>query len=334
MSESTSIEWCDSTFNGWMGCTKISPACDHCYAERDTARFGRVQWGAGAPRVRTSPAYWKKPLRWNQADFQECGGCGWRGEVDTLEDDTCRNCGKHEHLNPARRRVFCSSLADVFDNEVGPTWRGELFRLIAQTPNLDWLLLTKRIGNAERMIADAIWWPAEGHRYRPLPNVWLGATIANRAEMLRDAEKLRSVPAALRFWSVEPMLGDLGRIPRELMPDWVIAGGESGPHARPMHPDWIRSLRDQCAAAGVPFLFKQWGEWAPDYEGAMKCADCGDTKFDSARRRNGIDECSRCGSVEWTAAAAPLDKPCRVGKKKAGRLLDGVEHNAFPVSHG
>ena len=174
-------------------------------------------------------------------------------------------------MHIARRRVFCSSLGDVFDNQVSEQWRADLFGLISKTPNIDWLLLTKRIGNVRGMmplewlgsdlhgphgsVIHAAGWPA---------NVWAGATICNREEMLRDGPKLKTIQCwhgARTFWSVEPMLGDLGEIPRELMPDWIICGGESGPHARPMHPDWARSLLDQCQAASVPFFFKQWGEW-------------------------------------------------------------------------
>lgn len=112
--------------------------------------------------------------------------------------------------------------------------------------------------------------------------------------------------------------------------DWVVAGGESGTGARPMHPDWARSLRDQCAAAGVPFLFKQWGAWAPDWDGAMTCASCGARKYESARTRNGQDECAHCGESDWLDAERPLDELRMVGKKAAGRLLDGVLHDEYP----
>ena len=355
MANTTKIEWCDSTFNPWAGCTRISPACDHCYAAVSTAvkNMGAV-WGAGNPRKRTSENYWKQPLRWNRADFNECGDCGWRGEIDTLEDDTCPNCGKHERLEAARRRVFCASLADVFDNEVDPQWRADLFHLIQNTPNLDWLLLTKRIGNAEKMIAEAMREQDIGHAPAfttwPWPNVWLGATIANQAEADRDIPKLLATPAEVRFLSMEPLLGlvDLTRIcdrsgtrglwincieAREDNPahpdlvahlgqdypysriDWVIAGGESGHSARPMHPDWVRSLRDQCAEAGVPFLFKQWGEWRP------ALADEEQRHTFPTDKRVDIG-CGR--SLPFVVAVA------RVGKKAAGRLLDGFEHNGVP----
>ena len=243
MAEATNIEWCDSTFNPWIGCTRVSPACDDCYAARSTpARTLGVAWGPGQPRRRTAPDTWEAPRRWQRqaAEFQ----------------------AQHGH----RRRVFCASLADVFDNEIPDAWRMDLFKLIADTPNLDWLLLTKRIGNAAKYLQD------DGLAFDVIGrNVWLGATVVNQTEADRDLPKLQCVPAAVRFLSVEPMLGpiDLGLdVPMCAGPDgshvdWVICGGESGPKARPMHPDWARSLRDQCAAAGVPFLFKQWGEWLP-----------------------------------------------------------------------
>ncbi|MEV8518604.1 phage Gp37/Gp68 family protein [Dyella marensis] len=332
MADGTKIEWADATFNPWIGCTKVSPACDHCYASVSTpARAQGIVWGAGQPRRRTSAANWKLPLRWNKADnYFECR-CGHRGGWDQFAaHPTCP-------LRPARRRVFCASLADVFDNEVPASWRIELFDLIRATPHLDWLLLTKRIGNAERMIDEAGGWSGMGSNAlrNPLPNVWLGATVANQAEADRDIPKLLRVPAMVRFLSIEPMLGPInfrwtpyahqasGESYRAYLErrgavnvyealrqiDWVIAGGESGPQARPAHPDWYRSLRDQCAAAGVPFLFKLWGEWAT---------------YDRGR-------------TDGATLASPysLDRPLqRFGKKAAGRMLDGREHNGFPLEAG
>lgn len=307
MAENSKIEWCDHTFNPWIGCTKVCPGCDRCYAEAmmDT-RLGSVKWGAGQERKRTSATNWRLPIKWN-AEAERSG---------------------------TRPRVFCASLADVFDNEVPAQWRVDLLRLIRATPSLDWLLLTKRIGNAEAMLDEALFVVDHGMTHgrtrwgeAPWANVWIGATICNQTEADRDIIKLLDVPARVHFVSVEPMLEliDLTRLrppvfdkrgvdlPRvvynalrghRLGPpdvglvklDWVICGGESGPHARPMHPDWVRALRDQCAAARVPFLFKQWGEFAP--------------------LRSGVN------GVQFMQ---------RVGKKAAGRLLDGREHNEFPV---
>ena len=308
MADRSAIEWTDSTFNPWMGCTKVSPGCDHCYAEaRLDTRLHVVGWGVGQPRKRTSAANWRDPVKWNGLTFVQCKRCGWRGELAAAgKTGECPGCGWVDHYRLARRRVFCASLADVFDNEVPPQWRGELWALVKATPNLDWLILTKRIGNARGMA------PADGFP----PNVWLGATIVNQEEADRDIPKLLATPAAVRFLSMEPLLGAV-----DLMPtfthaaltgygssgvDWVIAGGESGPGARPMHPAWVRSLRDQCAAAGVPFLFKQWGEWAPYDRGATD------------------------GAI--LATPFSLDDPVqKFGKKLAGRLLDGRTHDGFPA---
>lgn len=317
MGDTSNIEWCDSTFNPWMGCTKVSPACDHCYAERDTKRFGRVEWGAGKPRLRTSAANWRKPLQWNAKPFWQCAVCGLRAGSPmqaqcVMRDDALRTQHRWE---PARRRVFCASLADVFDNEVDPQWRHDLFGLIKDTPNLDWLLLTKRIGNVLKLVDRQV--------FEELPNIWLGATVVNQAEADRDIPKLLAVPTRVRFLSIEPMLGAITLDYTWLYPandewprqgngnliSWVICGGESGPKARPMHPDWVRSLRDQCAAAGAPMLFKQWGEWAPppsDYASEQMESD------ELAGKFNG--------------------EMLRVGKKAAGRLLDGRTHDGFPAS--
>jgi len=347
MAEETGIEWCDSTFNPWMGCTKVSPACDHCYAEKlVVGRFKRDVWGPGKPRVRTKPANWKKPLAWNAARFMECASCGWRGEC-AAELIGCGRCGSMDNLRDTRRRVFCSSLADVFDNEVPDEWRADLFNLIADTPNLDWLLLTKRIGNARPMLGCYIASDGNvGQHWEPWPNVWIGATICNQEEADRDIPKLLATPAAVRFLSIEPMLGavDLSpyvgyqsltcekcgplstdyavfgatkrsrwhncedgirrRVTAGPTIDWVIAGGESGHGARYSPADRFRSLRNQCAAAGVPFLFKQWGEFLPDSQ---------NPKMEQPQTGTG---------------------GIKVGKAAAGRLLDGRTHDGFPESRG
>jgi len=353
MADTTAIEWCDSTFNPWLGCTRVSPACDDCYAARSTpARTLGVAWGPGEPRHRTSADTWAKPTQWNSRGFYACANCGSRNEGrDATDRDgagtwACRACGS-ERLQRVRRRVFCASLADVFDNEVPDQWRVDLFKLIAATPNLDWLLVTKRIGNLARMLGDWQTVPL-------LPNIWLGITVVNQAEADRDVPKLLRVPAAVRFLSVEPMLGpvDLER-PRPgpdldqgggqmiCQPwliqsgiDWVICGGESGPKARPMHPDWARSLRDQCAAAGVAFNFKQWGQWVE--------VD-GDKPTRTVRVESDIGEtlASRCdgfislaGEFVRSMDDATTDDPYRglrrIGKKASGRVLDGSTHDGFP----
>jgi protein gp37 len=222
----SSIEWTDYTFNGWIGCTRVSPGCDNCYAAaQDRFRGWTAEgWGAGKPRRRTSQANWKQPLRWNALAERE----------------------------QVRRRVFCSSLADVFDNEVPDAWRRDLADLITRTPALDWQLLTKRIGNANPMLANMF--PAGSPA-----NVWVGATIVNREELLRDGPKLKSTAASVRFWSLEPLIDDLGQLPAGLVPDWVIIGGESGPKARPMDLAWAESALQQCEAAGAKVFVKQLG---------------------------------------------------------------------------
>lgn len=285
MAENSKIEWTDHTFNPWTGCTKVSPGCDHCYAEGWAKRSGAVKWGAGEPRRRTSEANWKLPLKWNRQAAAE---------------------GR-------RFKVFCASLADVFDNAAPQEWRDDLFALIRQTPSLDWLLLTKRIGNVAKMLP-ADWGSAGFEPY--YPNVWIGATITNPAEMLRDAPKLKGLPARVRFWSVEPLLEDLGPLTRDLLPEWVIVGGESGPGARPMNPHWARSIRDQCEAAGVPFLFKQWGEYAPTERSMAEVAA-------SPRKLVPVPTLA-----DRFFPAALVD---RVGKKAAGRMLDGVTHDGYPA---
>ena len=315
MAENTKIEWCDHTFNPWEGCQKVGPGCDNCYAETRNARFSggtAINWGPGAPRRRTSSSNWNKPLAWN-------------AQADAFMAQHGR-----------RQRVFCASLADVFDNAVPVQWRRDLFDLIAATPKLDWLLLTKRIGNARSLYAGAY---LDSARAWP-ENVWIGATIVNQAEADRDIPKLLAVPARVRFLSMEPLLGPVDIDTPSRLPcpnathvvmdpetgaheccrscdytglsdnwgiDWVIVGGESGPGARPMSPDWARNLRDQCEAAGVPFLFKQWGEWLP-----------------MLGQAEGVPVREKTNTPDgWVMGHA--------GKKAAGRLLDGRTWDGYPA---
>lgn len=296
MGEHTHISWCDHTFNPWIGCTKVSNgklgACVGCYAENlmDT-RYGRVTWGApgqgNGTRVRTSVANWRKPLAWDR-----------KAKADG-----------------SRPLVFCSSLADVFDNQIEPAWRSDLFELIRTTPNLVWLLLTKRPQNILQLYNGS---PRDGETVYDWPrNAAIGCTVVTQAEADRDIPQLLAAKAALTpafaFLSMEPLMGPVDirwAISRNRLEiasgfqrrgmfspgletvrrvDWVITGGETaqGAHkARPSHPDWFRSLRDQCAAAAVVFHHKQNGEF--------------------------------------------LDGR-RVGKTAAGRLLDGVAHDGRPL---
>jgi protein gp37 len=231
MGENSKIEWCSHTWNPWIGCTQVSPACDRCYAMvMMDHRYGRVRWGAGEDRQRTSAHNWNEPLRWNRAAAKA-------GRVDT---------------------VFCLSLGDFWDNEVNPIWRREAKAVMEATPNLLYLILSKRIDNAITMCD-----PARGNG--PLPaNAALGSTMVTQEEWDRDLPKLkeagRALGARFTFASVEPMLE---RIKPAEFPDWVIVGGESGKEPRMMHPDWARHMRDYCAKVAVPFFFKQMTGKAP-----------------------------------------------------------------------
>lgn len=311
MAERTGIEWCDATWNPWLGCTAVSAACDHCYAETWARRTGHPELWAGERR-RTSAAYWQQPLRWERAAVAD---------------------GR-------RRRVF-PSLCDPFDNQVPARWRDDFWHRIEQTPHLDWCLLTKRPQNIAAMLPD----PRTGTRPwgEGWPNVWLGITGEDQAEFGRRWPHLAAVPAALRWLSYEPALGPLelgealaverirlsigwhwtertGEIPRL---DWVICGGESGPGARPMHPDWARSVRDQCNAAGVPFFFKQWGDWAPGER--IKVAELAHDATPGM-----IEPCNDRAAFAGLGARR-MQILHRVGKRAAGRLLDGREWLETPA---
>jgi protein gp37 len=329
MAENSNIEWTHHTFNPWIGCTKVGPGCDHCYAEVWDSRGlqqKETRWGPHAARTRTSAANWRKPLAWDKA-------AAAAGE---------------------RHRVFCASLADVFDNHTSilPEWRADLWALINATPNLDWMLLTKRPGNIGNML------PVPFDFEKQYPNVWLGCTVVNQAEADRDVPKLLAVPAAVRFLSMEPLLGPVDLYqwmgvhhhpdnntddPATLAAinamiaaarqkyrakhgsagiDLVIVGGESGPGARPMHPDWPRSLRDQCVAAGVAFHFKQWGEWAPSTP-----EEAGGNPRSGWRCLAGHPHVARAAELYPEAGAAFIEHK---GKKAAGRLLDGRTWDQMP----
>ncbi len=234
MGENSKIEWATHTFNPWIGCAKVSPGCDRCYAETMAERYGWVIWGklgvGSGERKRTSMANWKKPVRWNA------------------------QAPHFENENGHRQRVFCASLADVFDNQIDEQWRADLFHLIQSTPNLDWLLLTKRPQNITRMLPSN--WGA-GYR-----NVWLGTTAEDQAHYDQRWPVLASVPGILRFISYEPAIGPLRLGASKARPDWMIFGGESGAHARICRPDWARDLSIDCRSGGIPFFLKQWGSYA------------------------------------------------------------------------
>lgn len=355
--KNSNIEWCDHTFNPWEGCTKVSPGCANCYAETRNARFGggtAVNWGKGAPRRRTSASNWNQPVKWNAE----------AGKIMRELHNVSRS--EYDQVDYERPRVFCASLADWLDDEVPIEWLADLLDLVRRTPNLDWLLLTKRPENccnrlgrlrgsyydmcrAEKPVSksytaavtfaehwlfgasclDGTFADYKHGETPPTPpaNVWIGTTVEDQARADERIPHLLSIPARVRFLSCEPLLGPVefsdvtkradcvAQLGKPVLHgiDWVICGGESGPKARPMHPDWARSLRDRCDAAGVPFLFKQWGEWIP----LEVPADANAIEFT-------VD-----GVNKKVHQAGPISF-ANVGKRTAGRLLDGIEHNGFP----
>lgn len=298
MGDKTNIAWCDKTFNPWVGCTKVSLACDNCYAEKWAKRSGSVTWGGD--RRRTSKANWKQPLRWDK-EAKEKG---------------------------IRYKVFCASLADVFDNQVPDRWRMDLFELIANTTHIDWLILTKRIGNVQKMSTyDGIMFDVI------MDKVWLGITVCNQSEVIRDVPKLLEIPSKHKFLSIEPMLGPI-ELERHLGTyfnhytnafqqrkteeccngiDWVIVGGETGINARPMFPAWVEWIKNQCLMTKTAFFFKQWGEYLSPSQ------DLNNSINPKIHEEEAIDSL-RLGKVVTY----------RVGKKKAGHLLDGQEYYQFP----
>lgn len=327
--EGTGISWADLTFNPWIGCTKVSPACDNCYAETlATNRLG-IAWGPHADRHRTAASTWAKPHRWNRI----AAAAG------------------------VQLRVFCASLADVFDNQVPPEWRADLWQLIEATPNLTWMLLTKRPKNVAKMLPRMVFPDPE----RIPANVAIGTTAEDQEhanQRLWPLAIIAEVTGWQPFVSAEPLLGELdltrvaipgaqpgrfnalnghvavapihvqggqrflGRMDSLPALKLVITGGESGTSARPSHPDWFRQLRDQCGPAGVPFHFKQWGEWAPSDSDAKILACFGTAQPSTAWPDRTI---AHGTSLEHGGAGIMLT---RVGAKRAGRHLDGVIHDA------
>jgi protein gp37 len=280
MGERTSITWTDATFNPWWGCTHISPACDHCYAETFAIFKGYKDLWSPYSHARRffGEAHWDEPISWNRKAAKD-------GKIF---------------------RVFCGSMCDLFevpenDFELACIMNGErdrLWNLILKTPKLEWILLTKRPENIQGLIY------YEWNNPATLPkNVRVMATVENQ-EM---ADK--RIPILLKNWSgkngisVEPMLGPVNLNSRRI--DWVICGGESGKNARPLQPDWIRSLRDQCAESGTPFHFKQWGEWYPYHPEAINLQNRDEKYIEGIHYYH-------------------------LGKKLSGCYLDGVEYKEFP----
>ena len=269
MGKHSKIEWTHHTFNPWWGCTKVSEACKHCYAETWARRVGADVWGPKAERRFFGESHWNQPIKWNQ-------------EAESLG---------------TRKRVFCASMSDVFEDrkELAPH-RERLFDLIDKTPHLDWLLLSKRPENMSRLSRWSRDWPN---------NVWLGTTVESQERAEERISHLIKSPAIIHFLSCEPLLGplDLSTWLKKGV-SWVIAGGESGGKARPAHPDWFRTLKDQCIEAGVPFHFKQWGNWSP-LQG---------TKINGQR----------------VFVFNDGEQVVRLSKTKSGRILDGNTWDEVP----
>lgn len=282
--ENSKISWCDHTFNPWIGCTKVSPGCLHCYAESLNQRWRKGEnWGKGAPRSRTSEKYWKEPLNWNRN----------RGIYEAL-------CLANVTSPGPRPRVFCASLADWLDDEVQIEWLADLLRLITNTPNLDWLLLSKRPENFSQRLKDAQDWHFDyGDRdvagriqdwwkhNLAWPNVWVGTSVEDQTRAELRVPLLMKIPAKVRFLSCEPLLGPVNLIggsygpnwlegwdveARQISEDevepvqvetpkinWVIVGGESGAGAREMNTAWADNLRIDCLTTGCAFFMKQMG---------------------------------------------------------------------------
>lgn len=310
MAENSSIEWTDHTANFWWGCFKVSPGCTNCYAETLSNRYGKSIWGPPKTTGRElKRGIWKDLPKWNR-QAQESG---------------------------RRKRVFVQSMADFFeDHEQVEEWRRAAITLIEDCTWLDFQVLTKRPENVLKMIP-YIWvdmniWPS---------HIWIGTSVENKDNLWR-VDEIRKVPAAVRFLSLEPLLGDLGRLDLTGI-HWVIAGGESGPRARPMHPEWARSLRDQCVAAGVPFFFKQWGAWSLIQKDTPIIHNGIDTGLLHDARRNTDFGCLDPDGTWYHQHTGwngrPIDPDTgeaymvKVGKKAAGRLLDGREWNEFPTTY-
>jgi protein gp37 len=280
MAKDSRIEWTHHTFNPWWGCVQVSDACDNCYAETWARRLGINVWGPHSERRFFSDAHWKEPLKW---------------------DAEAKNTKE-------RRRVFCASMADVFEkNDALVPHRQRLLDLIAATPNLDWLLLTKRIGIVKKLLPKGYEFPK---------NVWLGATVENQAVADKMIKYLLTFKSpAVRFLSCEPLLSDLDLNQyltigsHGTRVDWVITGGESGAGSRPMNPAWPLHIQQQCEAAGVPFHFKQWGHWAP-----------------IELVRNDMTKNTRIEIMQDDTGASVA----AIGKGKAGRELAGQHWDGFP----
>ena len=314
MGQASAIEWCDHTFNPWWGCVKVSTGCANCYAETLANRYAPGIWGKDAKRRLFSDKHWNEPRKWSKRAFDDYG---------------------------RRARVFCASMADVFEDRPDLVFeRSRLWDLIDETPDLVWMLLTKRPENVVRMT------PA---RLLGLERVWIGTSVENQETADERIPKLLAIPNLVRWLSLEPLLGPValaqsvalgmkgdpfGALSLYEAIAWAIVGGESGNVARPMHPEWARELREECLGAEVPFFFKQWGA----YRFAEECSD-----LEVERRMKAAGELARWENhrttlLRYDGSVIESNIPegrgeavmMRVGKKASGGLLDGHKWNEFP----
>jgi len=317
MADQTHIEWTDATWNPVTGCSLDSPGCTNCYAMK-----------LAGTRLKHHPS--RKGLT-----VDSKAGPVWNGEVRLNRE------WLHQPLEWTRpRMIFVCAHGDLFHESVPDDWILDVFTVMAAAPQHTFQILTKRASrmhdfvNREELLDDiyANWSTFSGGPREvwswPLHNVWLGCSAENQVWYDRRRRWLDETPAAVKFWSLEPLLGSIDMNIRFVKPDWVIVGGESGHGARPMHPDWARSIRDQCAEAGVPIFFKQWGEW----ETALD-RDRDDPGWRADYKTDYVDS----GKSRWLNLAGGqgfhgerFHVMRRVGKKAAGRLLDGVLHDGYP----
>lgn len=296
MSATTAIEWTDTTWNPIVGCSVVSPGCTNCYAMKLAGnRLAHLPAYAGLTQASKSGPVWTGEVR--QQNSVLLAPRAWRKP----------------------RRVFVNSMSDLFHESIPDDWIDQVFAVMAMSPQHQFQVLTKRAARMRAYI----------ERYRdfewPLPNVWLGVSAEDQTRWDERVKDLIATPAAVRFVSAEPLLGPIQDVRRVwALLDWVIAGGESGPGARPMHPDWVRNLRGQCAGSDTAFFFKQWGEFAPRDISRAEWAK-------PAPMRDGEQVAGPGGAlIDYACRAETVTVMRRVGKKAAGRLLDGRQHNAFP----